>query len=104
MDVNSAIKTPYVACFRGPILLSAPHSARILRGGTHTKTKERIHLREQWASTLAIKLAVEIEKLQTQVDGTKVVRASVLVWNKDKKYDKSTLDPNYLVRSQFKDS
>jgi hypothetical protein len=46
MDINSSIKTPYVSLNRGPILFSAPHSARIKRGGPHTKTKERIHLRE----------------------------------------------------------
>ncbi len=28
----------------------------------------------------------------------------MLFWNKEKKYDKFTLDPNYLVRAQFKDS
>jgi hypothetical protein len=28
----------------------------------------------------------------------------MLFWNKDKKFDKFTLDPNYLVRAQFKDS
>jgi hypothetical protein len=44
--MNASIKTPYIASFRGPILLSAPHSARIIRGGVHTQSKERIHLRE----------------------------------------------------------
>lgn len=34
----------------------------------------------------------------------KTVKASILIWNKDKKFDKCTLDPNYLVKSQFKDS
>jgi hypothetical protein len=29
LDINSNIKTPYIACIRGPILLSAPHSTRI---------------------------------------------------------------------------
>ena len=109
MDVNSGIKTQYVACFRGPILLSAPHSSRIMRGGTHTKTKERLHLREQWVSTLTLKLAIAIEELQkaeleSPKESAKAIRASVLFWNKDKKFDKYTLDPNYLVKAQFRDS
>jgi hypothetical protein len=29
---------------------------------------------------------------------------SILIWNREKKFDKFTLDPNYLVHSQFKDS
>ena len=104
MDINSGIKTPYVACFRGPILLSAPHSSRIMRGGTHTKTKERLHLREQWVSTLALKLIIAIEELQksgsdSPTEQIKAVRGSVLFWNKDKKFDKYTLDPNYLVKA-----
>ena len=109
MDVNTGIKTQYVACFRGPILFSAPHSSRIMRGGTHTKTKERLHLREQWVSTLALKLAIALEEMQktgadSPSESAKAIRGSVLFWNKDKKFDKYTLDPNYLVKAQFRDS
>lgn len=62
-SINSSISSQYIACYRGPILLSAPHSTRIQRGGALTKCKERIHLREQWVSTLVLKLALEIENL-----------------------------------------
>lgn len=96
---------PYIASFRGPILLSAPHSTKIQRGGALSKTKERIHLREQWVSTLVLKLAIAIEQLTTNnTNYKKALKASVLFWSKDKKYNKHTLDPNYLVKQQFKDS
>ena len=105
------IETPYIASFRGPILISAPHSIRLKRGGHHTKSKERIHLREQWVSTLILKLVAEMEQIQlknsifaSDFDYKKITRASFLFWSKEKKYDKFTLDPNYLVKSQLKDS
>jgi hypothetical protein len=104
-----------VASIRGPILLSCPHSCRLSRGGYFSQTKERIHLREQYVSTLIIKLAYEIEVLQRerianrqstvgQKQVPQVNKVSLLFWNREKKFDKFTLDPNYLVRSQFKDS
>lgn len=94
------MRCSYIASFRGPILLSAPHSARICRGGQLTKTRERIHLREQYVSTLVLKIAAEIEKIQREnnLNASKIIQTSVLIWNKDKKFDKFCLDPNYLVR------
>jgi hypothetical protein len=61
--LSQTIRTPYIASFRGPILLSAPHSSKLQRGGALTSSKERIHLREQWVSTLIFKLAIEIENI-----------------------------------------
>ena len=71
-------------------------------------------MREQYVSTLILKLAYEIEQLQRDryfkdkqkaaalllKPGTNpsVTKVSVLFWNRDKKFDKFTLDPNYLVR------
>ena len=72
----------------------------------NSKTKERLHLREQWVSTLALKLAIAIEEIQKEdadspktEQSYKAIRASFLFWNKDKKFDKYTLDPNYLVKA-----
>lgn len=63
VDKSNKLQVPYIASFRGPILLSAPHSTRVQRGGKKTDTKERLHLREQWVSTLALKIAIEIERI-----------------------------------------
>jgi len=62
-SVRKTILTPYLVSLRGPILLSAAHSTKIMRGGKLTKTKERTHLREQWVSTIVLKVALEIERL-----------------------------------------
>ena len=43
-----------------PILLTAPHSCQVTRGGDATNQKERVHLREHWISTIAIMLAKEM--------------------------------------------
>jgi len=43
--------------FSGPILLTAPHSCQIKRGDAKLGHRERIHLREHWASTITLMLA-----------------------------------------------
>jgi hypothetical protein len=50
----------YVASLNGPIIFTAPHSTRIYRGGPETNDKPRLHLREFWTSTLALKFAQKI--------------------------------------------
>jgi len=104
VKLTDSIKTPYIASFRGPILLTAPHSSRVMRGGVLTKTKERIHLREHWVSTLALRLALEIERRAPPSKESQPLRASFMIWHKGKKFSKTDLDPNYLVKAQFGNS
>ena len=59
---------PYVANLsRGPILLTAPHSTKVKRGGSLVNQKERTHLREHWASTIVLLLAQAIEEMEGKV-------------------------------------
>jgi hypothetical protein len=70
---------------------------------------------------LILRLAYEIEQIQRDrlkgfkpaqshqaaqkvMSSPSIHKVSVLIWNREKKFDKFTLDPNYLVRSQLKDS
>jgi hypothetical protein len=87
-----------VANFKGPILFTAPHSFKLNRGGADWGDNERIHWREQYTSHLAIKMANCIGKYTDGASG------SFMVWNKDKKFSKSDLDPNYLMVKHFKKS
>ena len=82
-------------------------------------------MREHLASTLAIQMALAIDKLATEsptstgksaqvpksktpLTGAKAhpipLKGSFLVWHKDKKFHKADLDPNYLVKIQFRNS
>jgi hypothetical protein len=63
--VQEAPEISYVANLsRGPILITAPHSALVKRGGGATNTKLRTHWREHWASTIVLMLAQAIEELE----------------------------------------
>ena len=77
-------------CLRGPILFTAPHSTKIVRGGSEIGDKPRIHYREKYASALALKLALGIEKYTKK-------KGSFCIWNKEKKFCDTDLDPNYLL-------
>ena len=67
---------------RGPILLTAPHSAVLFRGGISVDgKKERTHMRESWAASIVLMLANEIDNLQAK--SKQKTGASFIVWNKD---------------------
>jgi len=58
---KGAKKPTYLANVnRGPILLTAPHSALIYRGGKTSDTKVRLHMREHWTSTIVLMLSKSI--------------------------------------------
>jgi hypothetical protein len=48
---------------RGPILLTAPHSNTMFRGGPFMGQTTRGHRREHWASTIVLQLADAIEDI-----------------------------------------
>ena len=54
----------HVSC--GQILLTAPHSLPVKRGGSIVKQRERTHLREHWVSTLCLMLVQEIQELEEE--------------------------------------
>lgn len=75
----------YLANFsRGPILLTAPHSCMVKRGGLFEGDKVRQHLREQYTSTIVLGLTHHIEKLMQAPKQKTKVNASYCVWSKEK--------------------
>jgi len=62
------------------LLFTAPHSGKLKRGGEEYYQDKRIHLREKFTAVLAMKFAIEIEK----VSATKKI-GSLCVWSKDHK-------------------
>ena len=50
----------YLASINGPILFTAPHSGKLQRGGAEYGEKRRVHLRERYTNTLALKFAHEV--------------------------------------------
>jgi len=91
---------------RGPILLTAPHSNVMFRGGEFMNDKLRTHMREHWASSIVLKLSHAIAEIQRNRKAPANKEASYVVWNCDQSGVKKeqVLDPNYLIQSQFKHS
>jgi len=81
----------YVASCLGPIIITAPHSCRLIKAPGHLKT-QRNHKVERYTSSIAISLANEINKLMGDNS------ASFIIWQnpRNKKVNSSDLDPNYL--------
>ena len=49
---------------RGPILLTAPHTCMLFRGGKVMAERERTHKREHWVSTIVLMIADAMEEIQ----------------------------------------
>lgn len=94
-DDFSTAGVAVVTCIDGPILFSAPHGLRVWRGGKAVGERLRIHKREHFSTEIALRLAAEVGKLGVQ--------PSFVLWNcvTARKADKTNLDPNYLIPSQF---
>jgi len=81
-------------CFlQGQVLITAPHSLKLERGGAASGEKVRTHLRERWTAEIALALARELSNLG--------LPASVMVWNRTARPRGGRLDPNFLTREQF---
>ena len=74
----------------GPVLITAPHSMRLMRGGG--KERSRLHKRERYTAEITLTVARELALLG--------LPASLMVWNRIAGPGKGRLDPNYLLRSQ----
>lgn len=83
----------YVCWLGGPILLTAPHSMKIMRGGGETGERMRAHKRERWTAEMALVLARQLH--------TRGVPASVMFWNRIAGPGSGRKDPNYLLPSQY---
>lgn len=83
---------PYVECINGAILFTAPHGLKLC-------APRRKHNRERYTSELVLKMA----KLMKRHLG---VEASFMVWNYKtaRKSDPRNLDPNFLLKSEWKQS
>ena len=93
--VESVHKSKYTACINGPILFTAPHSGKLKRGGFEEyDEKRRTHLREAYASYIAIKFALEAS-FKTSADEPQ--RGAFCIWSKEHKLNEVDLDPNYLT-------
>merc|ERR1719473_1738328 len=92
MISTTTISLPYIECINGPILLTAPHGLKLAG-------PRRSHKREKHTSELVMLLAKKIEKYLGQP-------ASFMVWNYKtaRKSDRRNFDPNYLLKSEWKDS
>ena len=88
----------------GPILVTAAHSTKIIRGKGIKGKRVRRHLREKWVSNIAIGLANRLSALaKDDPEMTYKFRnyGSFFIWNKDKPYNEVDMDPNYLTKSMF---
>lgn len=83
------IEPPYLAMIGGPLLFTAPHSAKLKRG--HTGESVRTHLREKYTACLSMKLAC------MYADKKKNAPGSYCVWSSSHKFNETDLDPNYLL-------
>ncbi|CAE7706757.1 unnamed protein product, partial [Symbiodinium necroappetens] len=84
----------YIYCLGGPVLITAPHSIKILRGGGDTQERTRNHKRERWTAEISMIVARELCRAG--------LPASVMVWNRAAGPGHGRLDPNYLLASQFR--
>lgn len=89
------VPSDYVCWLRGPILLTAPHSLKLVRGGGADSEFTRNHKRERWTAEIAVAVARELHRSGTP--------AGMVIWNRTVKPERGRLDPNYLVASRFPD-
>eukprot|EP00811_Abedinium_folium_P012054 NODE_2116_length_2289_cov_9.520814.p1 GENE.NODE_2116_length_2289_cov_9.520814~~NODE_2116_length_2289_cov_9.520814.p1 ORF type:complete len:554 (+),score=176.92 NODE_2116_length_2289_cov_9.520814:44-1663(+) len=75
---------------RGAILLTAPHSLKLVRG---PDGRSRNHKRERWTAELAVVLAREMYRA--------AMPASLMIWNRAAVPARGRLDPNYLEAHEF---
>lgn len=54
---SNHLKKKYLGFIGGPILFTAPHSKKLMRGGELYKEKKRIHYRETYTSWITLRLA-----------------------------------------------
>ena len=89
---TKSMALPYVECINGPILLTAPHGLKLAG-------PRRSHKREKYTSEIVMLLAKKLKKYLGRP-------ASFMVWNYKtaRKSDRRNLDPNYLLKSEWKDS
>ena len=88
---TKSIALPYVECINGPILLTAPHGLKLAG-------PRRSHKREKYTSEIVMLLAKKLEKYLGRP-------ASFMVWNYKtaRKSDRRNLDPNYLLKSEWRE-
>ena len=83
----------------GPLLFTAPHSAKIKRGYPDLGESVRTHLREKYTACLAMKLAsMYADKRKGNALG------SYCVWSSSHKFNNTDLDPNYLLSGKEAES
>eukprot|EP00002_Diphylleia_rotans_P001219 TRINITY_DN10684_c0_g1_i1.p1 TRINITY_DN10684_c0_g1~~TRINITY_DN10684_c0_g1_i1.p1 ORF type:complete len:521 (-),score=88.29 TRINITY_DN10684_c0_g1_i1:234-1796(-) len=89
---------PFVYWLAGPILITAPHSLRLIRGGQNGE-RRRIHRRERWVSEIVVKLASALQNACGLCPG-------FMIWNlfTARTAHRENLDPNYLTKSQLSQS
>jgi hypothetical protein len=76
----------------GPLLFTAPHSAKLKRGHPDVYGESvRTHLREKYTACLSMKLACML------ADKKKSAPGSYCVWSSSHKFNDTDLDPNYLL-------
>ena len=78
------------------MLLTAPHSMKLTRGGGATGERTRIHKRERYTSEVVLRLGAALHELG--------IPTAVMVWNRASGHKKRNLDPNYLLASQYGES
>jgi len=83
--------SPYILCNltqHTRVLITAPHSMKLLRGGKGTPEQGRKHLRERHAAEAALGIAKELNRLG--------IPTAFMLWNRGSGYDERNLDPNCL--------
>lgn len=83
------LKKRYLCYINGPILFTAPHSKKLMRGGPEYGENKRVHLREIYTSYLACQMA--------NLTG----KNSFCVWGKSASINEEEMDPNYLLPKMF---
>lgn len=78
---------------QGQVLITAPHSLKLERGGDASGEQVRTHFRERWTAEIALALAREL--------GAAGLPASFMVWNRAARPSAKRLDPNFLTRAEF---
>lgn len=86
----------YVCALSGPVLLTAPHSIKLVRGGGDTGEATRNHKRERWTAEAVLTVAQGLHRAG--------LPASVMFWNPVAGPARGRMDPNYLTASQFRSS
>lgn len=99
-------KSKHIASINGPFLFTAPHSAKLKRGGAEYDEKRRTHLREKYTSSLALKFALEVSAQYKDSATGRIpgILGSFCFWSKEHKFNEVDLDPNYLYSGNMIES